>query len=77
VNKDKVTGYNVPVGNSGEMASAIRKLLGDSDQYNIMSGNCLSRFKEVFRKEIMISAIENLYRRIMEENNNTRSGDVQ
>lgn len=61
VNSDQITGLNVEIKNPHAIADAIIKILENSEFYQFLSKNCLDRVATLFAKDIMISAIIDLY----------------
>ena len=67
VNENGVTGYNVPVCNSDELASAINKILNDDDLRKKMSENCVKRFERLFTRGDMVKKVYEAYLRILKK----------
>ena len=65
VNKDGVTGYNVPIKNPKALAEKINLLLGNDKLRSEMSANCVKRYKENFTLDKMVEATYKLYQSIM------------
>lgn len=67
VNKDGVSGINVPVNNPKAIAEAINKLTSDKELYKRMSLGAKDRYEKLFRKKDMISNIINIYDNLYEK----------
>lgn len=64
VNQDSVTGLNVEPGNPGQLASALTKLLLNPTLANHFGKAARKRFEKFFELEIMIDALEEIYREV-------------
>lgn len=64
VNKNNVSGYNVPVRDGEAIADKIKKLKMDSALYAKMSDGARDRFLQKFTSEKMVEQIYNLYTKI-------------
>lgn len=64
VNKDSVTGINVDIKNSEQLALAFKKILVNQKLYKELSQNSLFRFNKLFLREKMVESIYALYQEL-------------
>lgn len=65
VNKDRVTGLQVPPRSPKELAEAIEEIGNDPQLYQKFSENARKRYQKIFTREIMIDKLDNLYQKIL------------
>ena len=61
VNINGETGVCVEIKNSFQIASAIKEMTQDKYKYERYSSNCVKRVEEVYKKEIIIDKIIDMY----------------
>lgn len=67
VNKDGISGLNVPIKNAEAIAEACEKIMIDESTYQKFSKNALERFQKFFLREKMGASIIELYQQLMEQ----------
>lgn len=65
VNKHGVSGLNVPICNSDELANAILYIMSNNDTYMKFSKNARKRYYELFTMDMMIDNNINVYEEIL------------
>lgn len=68
VNKDGFSGINVEPCDAKQLASVIRLILSDRQQYTAFAENARKRYESLFTQERMIDNCLAIYRRILENN---------
>lgn len=64
VNKDNVTGFNVPIEDPKSMAEAITKIITDDSLNQSFRKNAFDRYKSLFTSDKMIESIKYIYKNI-------------
>jgi rhamnosyl/mannosyltransferase len=65
VNEHEITGFNVPIRSSIQLAEKINLLLRDEKLYNIMSTNSRKRYHEKFTSQVMLKHFVELYETVI------------
>lgn len=65
VNENGVSGINVPICNSNELATAIVKIDSDSNLYEKLSKGALNRYQSYFTPEKMVTSVLNTYESLL------------
>lgn len=67
VNKEGVSGINVPIGNAAEIANACNKILDDVELREKLSRGARNRYLKLFTEERSLDSILSIYRELLDD----------